>query len=103
MYETLGQMNVKQRISFNTCILVFKIKRGLVPEYISDRVMKNNNSHSYNLRNNGDFRLSLCKKTCTQRMLLYEGLMFNVPYELKEEVNFKRFACELKLYCKEVT
>lgn len=102
LYEALDCMNVRQRLKFNTAKLIFKIKHGLVPEYISERVKTNGNVHGYNLRNNGDFRLPLYRKSCTQRMLLYEGLKcFNdLPSVLKEESNFKRFTINLKIWCK---
>lgn len=102
MYEALHLMNVRQRLVFNTLKLVFKIKNGMVPEYVSERVTANMAIHNFNLRDNSDFRLPLYKKTCTQRMLLYDGLKrFNgLPKQLKSEVNENRFINELKNYCR---
>lgn len=104
MYNVLELMNVRQRLTFNTLKLVFKIKHGLVPGYILNRVTTNNIIHNYNLRNNGDFRLPLYKKSCTQRMLQYGGLMCfnNLPEELKKEENFNVFTNKLKVFCKKL-
>lgn len=102
MYEALQLMNVRQCLVLNTLKLVFKIKNGLVPGYISDRVTTNVTIHNFNLRNKSDFRLPLYKKTCTQRMFLYDGLKrFNeLPKQLKNELNETKFINELKKYCK---
>lgn len=104
LYEVLDCMNVRQRLQFNTLKLIFKIKHGLVPEYMSEKVNTNGNVHGYNLRNNGDFRLPFYRKSCTQRMLLYDGLMCfnNLPSVLKEERNFKRFLIDLRIWCKKI-
>ena len=95
-YEALDLMNVRQRLLFSTLKMIFKIKHEMVPEHISNRVMTNNNIH------NGDFRLPLYRKSRTQRMLLYEGLMcFNkLPEDFKKETNFKSFCNVLKKWCK---
>lgn len=93
MLNALKPMSVRQRFLFNALKLIFKIKHKIVPEYLTDRVVKNNVCHRYGLRNIGDFRLPLYKKACTQRMLLYEGMKSfnNLPHEVKSESNVNAF------------
>jgi hypothetical protein len=62
MLDVLEFHSVKQRVNFNTLILVFKIKNNMVPEYMYDEL-------TYN-RDADDFRLPAYKKTYTQNLFL---------------------------------
>lgn len=57
MLDTLHFMNVKQRIVYNSLILVFKIKKSLMPSYLSDIVSLVAENHEYPVRSRDNFRL----------------------------------------------
>lgn len=100
--EILGLMNVHQRITFLTLIMVFKMKNNLVPDFTTRNITYVGESHRYPLRNVGDFHLPLYKKDNTQKNIFYSGLkMFNeLPDELKNEKNIFTFKRLLTIYIK---
>jgi hypothetical protein len=57
--------SVKQRVNFNTLILVFRIKNNMVPEYMNDEITYNQDATTRTPRNANDFRLPIYKKTYT--------------------------------------
>jgi exonuclease III len=93
MLDVLEFHSVKQRVNFNTLILVFKIKNNMVPEYMNDELTYNRDATTRNLRNADDFRLPAYKKTYTQNSMWYDGLkLFNeLGPAIKEERNINRF------------
>jgi hypothetical protein len=97
MLDVLEFHSVKQRVNFNTLILVFKIKNNMVPEYMNDKLTYNRDATTWNLRNADDFRLPAYKKTYTQNSMWYDGLkLFNeLGPAIKEERNIT-ISCYLK-------
>ena len=97
MLSNLGWLNVEQRLKFNALLMIFKIKNNLYPIYLQRNVSFITNSF-YNLRNIGDFRLPLYRRTGTQNNLLYKGVQLfnNLPTNLKTERNLNIFKSLLK-------
>jgi hypothetical protein len=96
MLDVLEFHSVKQRVNFNTLILVFKIKNNKVPEYMNDELTYNRDATTRNLI--GMLMISGCrmpayKKTYTQNSMWYDGLkLFNeLGPAIKEEKNINRF------------
>lgn len=78
MLDTLHFMNVKQRIVYNSLILVFKIKKSLMPSYLSDIVSLVAKNHEYPVRSRYNFRLPFMYKSKSQQSIFYKGLkLFN--------------------------
>lgn len=80
--------------------MIFKIKNGLLPDYLSNEIHYVHNSTSNrNLRNAQDFRLPNFKSDITRNSIFYEGLKLfnNLPNELKETMSLLTF----KYKCKE--
>lgn len=100
MLGKLQLMSVKQRIFVGTMKMIFKIKHGLVPEYLSGEVKINNQCNKFNLRNGHDFKLPRCRTSKTQHMLFYNGLKsFNkLPKEIKFESDFTAFKNKLNKF-----
>lgn len=102
MLESLGWLNIRQRIMFLTMVMVFKIKNGIVPDYISRNV---NYIHSdrYPLRCEGKFNIKRVNKTTTKNNVFNDGLrMYNgLPAEIRNERNLNLFKSKLKVYVKE--
>jgi hypothetical protein len=57
MLESLRLHSVKQRVNFNTLLLVFKMKNGMVPNYLQDEMLFTRDATARTLRNADDFRL----------------------------------------------
>lgn len=102
MLEQLGWLSVSQRIIFNSIVMVFKLKNGLVPNYICDEVLYVNNVHSVNVRNMNNFRLPKYKTDLTRKSIFYEGLkMYNeLPIDIKNITNLNAFKIKCKEYVK---
>jgi exonuclease III len=101
MLNSLGWQTVEQRIRFNTLVLVHKIKNGLVPNYLTNKVTFRQNTR-YPLRNASDFGLPKVKKTATQNSVFYNGLkLYNeLPNNVKETNNMNEFKKQCSLYVK---
>jgi Reverse transcriptase (RNA-dependent DNA polymerase) len=97
MLDTLKLHSIKQRVNFNTLVLVFKMKNGMVPSYMQDEVLFTRNATTRTLRNAEDFRLPRYLKTTTQNMIWHDGLrMFNeLPPSIKQGRNLEEFKCQI--------
>jgi hypothetical protein len=93
MLEVLDLHTIKQRVNFNTLILIFKIKNNMVPHYMNDEITYNRDATTRTLRNTDDFRLPTYTKTYTQNSMWYDGLkLFNeLMPEVKQEQNLEKF------------
>lgn len=96
MLNTLKWLSVLQRLKLNALLMIFKIKQKLYPIYLQHNINYITNDR-YNLRNTGDFRLPLYRRTSTQNNLLYKGLQLfnNLPNYLKNETNINIFKSRL--------
>jgi hypothetical protein len=87
MLDTLVWQSINQRIHFNTMVMVFKIKNGMVPGYLMDKVHFRHNErypHSKKsrvdsifycaLRNADNLKLPRVNKRFTQNCVFYSGL-----------------------------
>jgi hypothetical protein len=93
MLNALKIMSVKQRVYFNTLVLIFKVKNNMLPEYMSEEVQFNRDATERVLRNTNDFRLPKYNKSCTQNSMWHAGLkLFNeLPTEIKNTINIDAF------------
>ena len=78
MLGTLKWLNIKQRLSLNTLITIFKIKNGLAPRYLHQEIAYVGETQPYDLRNGDDFRIQRAITTKMQKSLFIVGLhLFN--------------------------
>lgn len=102
MLEALQWLNIKQRITFNTMLTIFKIKNRMLPDYLHKNIIYNSESNNYNLRRGEDFKLPQLRKCNTQNNIFYKGLKeYNgLPNEIKTEKNIKCFKRQLSGHLK---
>lgn len=50
MLSTLGWMSVKQKMMYDTLILVLKMRNGLMPHCLTELITLNQDKHTYNTR-----------------------------------------------------
>jgi hypothetical protein len=57
MLLALYWMTIKQRVCYNTLVMIFKIDRGELPEYLSINLIRVRDSHARTTRSGNDFVL----------------------------------------------
>lgn len=93
MLNDLRWLSIYQKLLFNVCIMIFKMKNGLVPKYLTDKLIYTRDVHEINTRNKNDLRLPRVKTEAAKKSIYFEGVkIFNkLPSILKEEKNLQKF------------
>lgn len=99
MLSVLNLMNIEQRIIYNTLIFIFKMKYGMMPPYLTNKLNYVIDFHSYKTRAtvNNDFYVKI--EYVKSNTILGKGLIWfnDLPCEIKECRNmyiFKRLCTE---------
>lgn len=95
MLNELNWLSVPQQIERDVLVFIFKVMHGRLPGYLAS-CFQSNEGRSYLLRNHGNLRLPLFRKSSTQRSLMFDGVkLYNeIPSEVRQNgdlMNFKRF------------
>lgn len=101
MLKNCDLLSVKQRIYFNVLFFMFKITRGLLPEYMSVMFKRLRDVQPYLLRNNGHLRPPNYVRSDAQCSLEYKGVIeFNkmLEYGVSTFNEVERFKQSLKAY-----
>lgn len=103
MLECLQWMSVRQRIEYNTLVFVFRVTKGMAPQYLTGTVKHGRDVHRHYTRGADDLRLQFCRKACTQNSLFYKGFrLFNeLPEEAKTTSNINEFKNICKTFVKQ--
>ncbi len=56
MFKELGGLSLQYRRDFHKCIMIYKCRNGLAPQYLCDLFNSNDSMHSYNTRNFNQLR-----------------------------------------------
>jgi hypothetical protein len=93
MLNELQWLDVTQKTKLNTLLLIFKMKRGCLPEYLSSSMITVAQTHGHETRGRNNFRLPNYTKASTQNNLFYNGLkLFNsLPNEIKNVNSINEF------------
>lgn len=85
MLQTLNFMTVKQRILLKTLQFIYKIKNGMLPSYLYDRVIYVRDVHSYNTRRTNDLHVERHHSLVASKSLFCKGFKeYNsLPNEIK--------------------
>ena len=104
MLEALDWLSVKQRVYATTLTFVYKLRRGLLPQYLSEMVTFNSDMHMHQTRSRGDFHLTVKKSVKEMNSLFHRGLtLFNsLPRDLKNENSEAVFKNKLNKFVKTV-
>lgn len=105
-YESIESMltmtellDVKQRVYFNVLMFMYKIHKGVLPDYLCLRFQRVRQAQSYELRRGERFRLPALRTSDAQNCLSYKAalqfndLMGQVDIE-KPMFDFKRALCD---------
>lgn len=99
MLEALDWLSVKQRVYATTLTFIFKLKNGLLPQYLREMVTFNGDIHGYQTRSRNDFHIVRSGYSEGERnSLFHKGLiLFNsLPQDLKRENSVTGFKRKLK-------
>jgi hypothetical protein len=97
MLSTLGWLNVKQRVYFNTLVLIFKMKNHMLPNYLSEKLSYVRDMHDHNTRTRNNFVLPNYTKAVSQNSVFYKGIrLFN---QMSDEMKNARTVKEFKRHC----
>ena len=104
MLKALDWPSVKQRIYASTMFLIFKLKHGLLPEYLSEMVSYSRDIHQYPTRTRDNFWISYKRSASAMNYLFHKGLIqFNaLPSDIKSEKSDVVFKRKLKLYLRQI-
>ncbi len=62
MFKELGWPSLQYRRDYHKCIMIYKCRNGLAPQYLCDLFNSNYSMHSYNTRNSSQLQTT---KSCT--------------------------------------
>ncbi|CAG5110753.1 Protein of unknown function [Cotesia congregata] len=103
MLETLGWMSVKQRIIFNTCIFIHKLKLNRKPEILVNKIIKIDETHNYNTRSGSNVVINKTKAHTAEKCLTYKGYEWynSLLINVRNEDRLMYFRKSLKEYVKQ--
>lgn len=103
MLNTLCLLSIKQRIYYNTLVLIFKITNNILPEYLKQKIKYNYEVATRSLRRQSLLNLPNLRKEKTRRSIFYNGIkLFNeLPSEIRKSNKLKEFKRRCVAYVKE--
>lgn len=101
MLTELEMLDVKQRISFNVLVLMFKATRNLLPNYLCAHFIQVGETQPYLLRNNNEIRLPDYLPANAQNSFVYKGAkLYNDMMKNTEIQTLQQFQDKAKQYVK---
>lgn len=93
MLKATQLLSVKQRVMYNTYLLIFKMKNNLVPSYLCSKIIYNSDVHNYNTRKKNDLFYGSHKTEMKNKSIFQSGFsMFNkLPDPIKSDTNIVSF------------
>lgn len=100
MLNKLKLLDIKQKVTFNTLILIFKIQNGLLPPYLKQFMNQTATLQPYPLRSNALFRLPPNTSARAKNSLFYKGtdLYNKLVKEYGQIVELKKFKAVAREY-----
>ncbi len=100
MFNKLKWLSLQQRRNFHKCILVYKYRMDLAPQYLCDMFIGNNSNHSYNTRNATQLRATITRTAYYYRHFTVSGLNLwnSLPNHIKEYTSLSSFKWSLYIH-----
>ena len=102
LLKSLGWLNIRQLIYYDSALLMFKVSRGIAPESTQDLFEKCDNIHSYGTRafSSGNFYISKMRTSKGQSSLVYSGASTwnELPTQVKQAQSIDSFKEKQKEY-----
>ncbi len=93
MFNKLKWLSIQQRRDFQKCILVYKCRMGLAPQYLCDMFIANNSNRSYDTRNATQLRATITRTAYYYCSFTVSGLNLwnSLPNHIKECASLSSF------------
>lgn len=103
MIETLGWMDIRQRMIYNCCILIHKLIVNETPQYLFKNIVKLNDKHGHDTRGGIMIDITSTRTHSAEKSIAYKGFNYynKLPNSLKVENRMSHFKRLLKIYIKE--
>ncbi|XP_044582916.1 uncharacterized protein LOC123263936 [Cotesia glomerata] len=103
MLAALGWMSVSQLMVYRCCILIHKIKIGLAPSYLVNKISFVGEYHDYNTRQRNEVQIKFTRTHTAEKSLIYRGFVWynRLPKTTKNEKRLKIFKIDLRNFVKE--
>lgn len=98
MRNVLCFMSIRQRICYNACIFVFKVLKGLLPDYLANKTQIIGVTNGRQTRQANNIAIQLRRTSSAQKSVFYVGIkMYNdFPLEIKSSERVEHFRGKLK-------
>lgn len=94
MLDALSFMTIKERMLYNVCLFVHKMKCEMTPPYLSKEIKFVKDKHQYNTRQKENIKIKFCKTSAGQKSMTYTG--FQLYNKLPEKVRDSKGINEFK-------
>lgn len=98
MLERLRWLPIKKYLLLNALIFIFKIVKGLVPQYLQNSLSYGRDIHEYFTRSKDNIRLPKVSKSCSHNSIFVRGMReYNeLPIDIKDSPNLMIFKRKLR-------
>ena len=96
--RSLNWMPFSSRVTFSSLVHLFKIKRGLAPDYMREDFCNVTEVHSYNLRGRENFSLARCKFPLRTFNRCSISAWNSLPSNIKEIATLQQFKERLRTH-----
>lgn len=102
MLDTLGWMSIRQRLKYNTLVLVHKMINKLTPMYLQKHIKRNGEMNNYYTRNGSMLKINYTRTHTAEKTITYKGFQWynELPYAIRSEKTLERFKSSVKVYIK---
>lgn len=102
MLNALNLMSIEQKIKYNSILMIYKMKTGKAPIYLSEKLRYNNEVHDRNTRQRNDIRTPMVTSELMRKDLFYDGIkLYNeVCNDIRKIDNLNEFKRKCKEYVK---
>ena len=74
MLDELEWLNVRNSIKLNLLVFIYKLDKGILPDYFNSYLVRGSDKHNYSTRNRENLVVSRCKKASTSRGVFHRGV-----------------------------
>ncbi len=86
MFKELGWLSLQYRRDFHKCMMVYKYRNSLAPQYLCDLFNSNESMHSYNTQNSSQLRATESRTAYYHHSFTVSGLNLwnSLPRNIQE-------------------
>ncbi len=97
MLKELGWLSLQYRRDFHKCIMIYKCRNGIAPQYLCDLFNSNDSMHSYNTRNSSHLWATKSRTAYYHHSFTVSGLNLcnSLPRNIQESNSLSSFKSAL--------